>query len=527
MSGRNSLRITAAGSAGLMIALSFPPVEWNALAWLSLIPVVCLHVLGTTPRTLRLWIEGLWFGACLFFPGLFWVTEVSVAGWVALSLLMSCYPAVWYVWSARCLKGSGESLHSARNLGRALVLAFGWVGLEWLRGWMLTGFPWLLLGASQWKMAGLIQVAEWGGVGLVSFLVAFISVVLALTGMRLMLELKRSQPIRPHFEFTLGMLLLGLCLLHGIHVLFRRDEPVREITVVAVQPDIPQDPWGPGMALDEAVAKMEVLTRSALAASGQVDLVVWPETPVGQELYNSPEFITAAAWITRERGSALMVGSIVHSGKDVYNAGLLYPAGGGSPQVYYKRHLVMMGEVVPLPDWLPYLDRLVPLGQNFSRGTSAPLLRLFREDGSVLSMGVLICFEDIFSHLSRSYRTQDDLLLVNITNDGWFGRSSQSRQHLAHAVFRAVETRAPLLRVSNNGITALIDHKGVIREGDLLGDWKKESRHAMGTLSLQVKIPELSPTLYEQIGNWPGWLGTLVLFWPLFMGRDRSRSENE
>ncbi len=516
-------RIGAALLSGLLMSSAFPPLDFSWAGWVSLVPITLAMIWFPSSRQWQV-AEGMVFGASFFLTSLFWVTEVTWVGWCILSLVMAVYPALWFNLMAPVLGKSGDRLTSLRNLNRASLAAFLWVGLEWVRGWFLTGFPWNFLGVSQWKMVGVIQIAEWGGVLLVSWLVAFISVVLALTIARLIKELKRRQKMRPHFEFTLGMMILGLVILYGIHVIFEKDAVLKEVEVLAVQPDIPQDPWQHVMSLEEAVAKLEVLSISGLNQhQGQVDLVVWPETPVGEELYSSAAFREALQTIAVNQQTPLLFGSIVYAGTNLYNAAMLYPAGGGSPQLYYKKHLVILGETVPLVDKLPWIRKVIPLSQNFTPGTAATVLSTEIRGGQTIRMAPLICFEDIFGRLARRYADTPADFLVNITNDGWFNQSAQSRQHFANAVFRAVENRMPLLRVSNNGITGLIDHKGVIKEGGILGDLNQPSAKAAGTLQTVIRIPPRQRTLYQKWGDWIGILGGfgILCFLP-FWWRERS-----
>lgn len=497
--------------SGLLMFSAFPPLDFSWAAWISLSPLTMALI--KYPSGIRSsWREGILFGASFFFPTLFWVTEVSWFGWLLLSGLMVLYPALWLVLVNPVFRQAGSSLSSLKNLNRASLGAFLWIGLEWVRGWMLTGFPWNLLGVSQWKMAGVIQIAEWGGVLMISWLVAFISIILGLTVIRLIEELRSRQKMRPHFEFTLGMMVLGLVLLFGFHVIFHKDTIIKEVNVLAVQPDIPQDPWNYTMPLEEVIAKLEVFTVSGLNThQGNVDLIVWPETPIGQEMHAAPEFRDTLRTIQKKHSVPLLMGSIVYAGTDLFNAAMLYPGEGGPPQLYYKNHLVLMGETVPLADQFPLIRKLIPLSQNFSPGTAATVLSAELRSGETIRIAPLICFEDIFGYLARRYAGTQTDFLVNITNDGWFNRSPQSQQHFANAVFRAIENRKPLLRVSNNGITGLIDHKGIVREGNFLGEFNEASAKDAGTLQATIYIPETRTTLFQLWGNWFGIVGFIGL----------------
>lgn len=502
-------RILASVLSGLLMFAAFPPLDFSWAGWVALAPLT-IALVWFPSRSRWLWLEGLLFGTAFFFSTLFWVTEVSWLGWILLSLIMTLYPAAWVILMAPVFRKSGGSLSSLRNLNRASLGAFLWVGLEWIRGWFLTGFPWNFLGVSQWKMVGVIQIAEWGGVLLVSWLVAFISIVLGLTVLRLFKELNRRQKMRPHFEFTLGMMLLGLVILFGIHIIFEKDIIVKEITVLAVQPDIPQDPWKYTMTLEEVVAKLEVLSVSGLSKSaGGVDLVVWPETPAGEEMYSTRVFREALDVIRAKQPVPVLSGSIVYAGTNLYNAAMLYPGDGGPPQLYYKNHLVLMGETIPFSDQFPVIRKFIPLSQNFTPGSAATVLSAEIRNGDTIRMAPLICFEDIFGRLARRYADTNADFLVNTTNDGWFNQSAQSRQHFANAVFRAIENRMPLLRVSNNGITGLIDHKGVIKKTDFLGEFEKASAKQAGTFQTVIKVPQRQRTIYQMSGDWIGILGGL------------------
>ncbi|MEM6820616.1 MAG: apolipoprotein N-acyltransferase [Verrucomicrobiota bacterium] len=494
--------------SGILLFASFPPLDWSWAGWIALTPVtIGMIVLDGEKR--QVWLEGLILSSTFFFSTLIWVTEVSWIGWILLTLIMLPYPVAWMIVTERVLRGAQLRLHSFINLYRAALCSLLWVGLEWMRGWAFSGFPWNYIGASQYRMVAVIQIAEWGGVLLISWLVVFISMVLGLTCIRIIRETTRKQKMRPHFEFTLSMLLVGLVLLFGIHVLLDRTESVKEITALAVQPNIPQDPWKSGMSVKETVAKLEVLSISGLNQSdSDIDLIVWPETPVGQEIYVSPYFREALQAITIQRNIPLIMGSIIVTGPKLYNAALLYPAGGGPPQVYYKNHLVLMGEYVPLPENFPLRNYFIPLGQNFTEGTTKVVFSLFDKD---VRLAPLICFEDVFSNLARGFVSGNPDIFVNLTNDGWFNRSFESRQHLANSVFRAVENRRPLLRVSNNGVTALIDHKGILREDAIFGNFSDGSYQEAGTLKVTIEVPGSQRTVYQQFGDWIGYLGAGAL----------------
>jgi apolipoprotein N-acyltransferase len=284
--------------------------------------------------------------------------------------------------------------------------------------------------------------------------------------------------------------------------------PPAELTVevLAVQPSLPQDPWGPGITAGAALEELLLLSRTGMMGGG-VDLVVWPETPVGEELRGQP----AVRELVEGGGVALLFGSNLWESGRVYNAAL-FQEPGREAQVYRKSHLVMMGEYVPLRDMLPWLRKFVPVGQDFSAGREHAVLR---DATGMLRMAPLICFEDTFGRVARRFVPGNPNLLVNLTNDGWFGRSAQSRQHLANAQFRAVELGIPLLRVANTGVTAVVDQYGRVQAR--LGSAGDGSLWGRGFLRHTVGLPAPGGgTFYARHGDWPGPLclaATVLLVW--------------
>ncbi|NJK92996.1 MAG: apolipoprotein N-acyltransferase [Blastochloris sp.] len=303
---------------------------------------------------------GLPFGVLHFGFSLFWITEVSGLGWVALALILALYPAGWCgVWSL-LLRDRPQELSSWFNLKVAALGACAWVCFEWVRGWLFTGFPWNFLGVTQSGTVAILQIADLGGVLLVSWLVALINLILALTLLRLFRELRHQQKARPHYDFTVSMLLVALAFGYGAGVIFETNEPRSRLNFLAVQPNLPQDPWGEGVTLDQAVQRMAQLTLTGLGgnlgpeATQKLDLVVWPETPVGRDLGADPVFQEFLHFVTSQAESSFLFGSNVFEGGQVFNSALLHQPGGLEPQVYRKQHLVIMGEYVPMANVLPF-----------------------------------------------------------------------------------------------------------------------------------------------------------------------------
>jgi len=497
-----------------LLALGYAPFEQAWAGYVGLVPLALVFCLWTFSwkQTLAL---GFVFGLAHFGFTLFWLTEVTHAGWIALVLILSVYPALWALIWAKILRPLPEEWSSIYNLICAALGASVWVILEWVRGWLFTGFPWNNLGVTQAKMVAILQIADLGGVLLVSWLVMFINLILALTLIRIWREVKQQQKARAHYDFSLSMLLLALAFGYGAGVVFDLKEPREKLNFLAVQPNLPQDPWKEGVTLEEAVNRMAQLTLTGVSGSGtNADLVVWPETPVGREIVADPLFREFLQFITGQGGHAFLFGSNLFEGEKVYNSAMLYQNNGGIPQTYRKQHLVIMGEYVPLGNILPFLRKFVPLGTDYSRGEASTALLL---EKTGLKLAPLICFEDTVEPVVRRFmRDQEVDFFVNITNDGWFNRSAQSRQHINNALFRCVEYRRPMLRVANNGVTAVISEKGIITQE--LRDPVTGSIFEQGIMRGTLAIPAAQTTVYAKFGDWPVWIsmGFLVLGWRKF-----------
>ena len=209
-----------------------------------------------------------------------------------------------------------------------------------------------------------------------------------------------------------------------------------------------------------------------------------------------------------------------------FNAAYLVGPDGRWLQVYHKRKLVIFGEYVPLAHWLPFVKYLTPITGGWTPGDKPATFEITRRgetpDGAfgetnVVALGgssatlphrtikisPLICFEDAFPGVARDAVSDDTDFLVNLTNDGWFRQSAEQWQHMANAVFRAVENGMPLVRCANNGITCWIDAGGRVRE--ILKD-KSGSVYGVGSMTVEIPIDERHrPTFYHRHGDWFGW----------------------
>ena len=480
---------------------------------------------------------------------LYWLLLIPVAwfpilGWLMLSAYLAIYPAIW-VWLVSALMpvpkpqmwaGIGQMPTYLRPgtccpsqwAGRALWAFSGaaiWVALEMIRARLFTGFPWNLIGVSQYQLIPLIQIASLTGVYGVSFLVVWMSLSLFLAVKVIIQEPGSSSA-------WLGEIILALAVLTGVLVFgFKKagqsSATGRELAVALVQPAIPQTLiWDPA---ENSNRFSHVLTLSKSALADEVELLIWPESAIPELLRYDETTYQAVTSIARSNRIWMIVGAddaeprlgtADPNDADYFNSSFLINPDGKLTATYRKRNLVVFGEYVPLARWFPFLKHFTPISGSFTAGTR-PVA--FDMTSIQIRTATLICFEDIFPQLARENVTESTDFLVNLTNDGWFGKSAQQWQHAANAVFRAVENGVPLLRCCNNGLTCWMDANGRIRQ-----IFRDNSGSEYGVGFMHAKIPLLAKgqkrdtTFYNLHGDWFGWGCVTVMFLSLialFMGR--------
>ena len=535
----------AAIATGLLYAGCFPPFNYDWLCWIALTPLLSA-IWFSGENSKRRWARDLLLGyvaGVSFFWSVFpWLRTVTVPGWLLVGAYMAIYIAFWS-WLCGLLRPRLRKLRekpveglaavsqrlnqkyaaehgmmiqpeapeiaadsparrspwlsSINNLRLAFLLAAAWVAQEWLRSIVFSGWGWNTLGTALHRQIVLIQIAELTGIAGISFMVAFTNVILLATVRRFILEIQ-VKPMRPHFDLTLTMAGIVGVMAFGLHCLqiHRETQP---LNVALVQPNIPREEKFTVEFANKTFDLFTRLSRPALDASQKPDLLVWPESsmpgPVlGDEL--SHRFVMD---FSASAKTDLMLGTIDQDEERAYNAALLVSDGGAHLQIYRKVHLVPFGEYVPGRHTIPLLARVVgdQVPDDFAFGKE---FTVFRLSGDKARIAPLICFEDTIGDLARQFVLAGANLLVNVTNDGWFLRSAGSRQHLANAVFRCVETRLPMVRAANTGVTCFINEFGNVTQ--MLLD-ENGTAFTQGTLTGQVGIvanPER--TFYVRHGEW-------------------------
>jgi apolipoprotein N-acyltransferase len=496
----------AAIASGLLCAASFPPLSQSWLCWLALTPLIAA-VWFSGQNSKRPWLRNLLLGyvaGIVFFTGTFsWLGSLGTLYenfWLhGLSLLLSIYLGLYFAfWSWFVgLITPRSFLTSWRNLLTAFLAASAWVGQEWIRGWLFTGFGWNSLGVALHGTWPLIQIAEFTGVTGLSFVIAFANIIAVTTPIRLFLEAK-TREVRPHFDVTLTLAGIVGLLTFGLYSVQNRPitTPLR---IAAVQAEIPQQEKFDLEFSSQIFQRFTRLSQIALRSSPTPNLLIWPESsmpePVRDPNTESNEFVTEFSASSK---TDLLLGTLdVEAGRD-YNAAVLISGATQQMQVYRKVHLVPFGEYIPLRHSFPLFaavaGRWVP--GDFDAGKDYTVFRLTNSD---VRIAPLICFEDTIGELTRQFVIRGANLLVDVTNDAWFLHSSGSHQHLANAIFRCVETRRPMVRAANTGVTCFVNDLGRVTQ--MLQD-ETGSTFAEGILTGEIRVPaEPELTFYTLHGE--------------------------
>lgn len=488
--------------AGAALALAFAPFDWWPLA--IFLPAL-LFVLwwDVTPR--RAAWRGYLFGVGMFAVGASWLyVAIHVYGFTSAPvavLLTALFVAFLGLFTG--LQGylSGYLAHGLEFAPRLrewvlpLTWPAVWVLFEWLRGWVLTGFPWLNLGYSQLDspLSGWAPVLGNYGISWAVILTAGVLVYVV-----------RNFDRRPWIWPTAVILVWGVGAgLHRIEWTWPVGEP---ISVAMVQGNVPQiTKWQPG-AIEERLRIYRELTRANLDAQ----LIIWPENSVTVFYHRLAEsFFEPLRAEARERGSELLIGLPYEEpdGSRYYSS---FASLGDEVRFYHKRHLVPFGEYVPLESWLRGLVGFfdVPMS-NFSRGAAeqAPLVVAGQP------IAVSICYEDAFGEEVIDFLPAARFL-VNGSNNAWYGDSLAPHQHLQFSRMRAAETSRALLRVTTNGISAFVDHRGRVLA--------KSAQFQREVLRGSVQ-PREGATPYVRYGNWPVIVMVISIVIGVLAAKRRSR----
>jgi len=481
----------AALLSGLLTGVCFPNFSWDWWAWMALTPLIAAVWFGprwSRREAVRVLLLGWTAGSVSFLINLHWITEVSVAGWIALSLYCGLFTAIfaWFLGGAgRPVDPPGAKracwLSSRSNLYYATVGAAAWTGIEWLRGVLFSGFGWNSLGVALWQNVPMLQITDLTGVGGLSFLIVMVNLMLVLTVKRLALEIGKGA-MRPHYDFALTLALVALAFTYGIRTLFQPVPEKTPLKIACVQAQIPQfQKWNPQFER-EILEKYRKFSETAIAMNP--DLLLWPEAATPRPALQDETNWSVVRDLAESWDGDFLLGTVHFPVEGDFNSIALLTDRGRQVQLYHKIHLVPFGEFVPFRHSFPLfawiVGDLVP--SDFDAGSDFTILETERNP---VRIGPLVCFEDTLADLARHFVLGGAQIFVTVTNDGWFGESAGSVQHLAQSVFRSAENKIPMIRAANTGVTCTIDRNGRVRE--ILTD-AEGSTFVEGVLLAEVEI---------------------------------------
>ncbi len=460
-------RLLVAAGSGLLLAASFPRPDLYPLAWIALVPL--LLVMRQRPFAAGFTAGAVFFAAVLYWLNLVMTTYGGLPPVLSLLayLFLLTYLAIYF--------GLGTWLAVALEKNLKIPYLFTlppiWVALEYLRSWLFTGFPWGIIGYSQQNFSIAIQSSDVTGIYGVSLML--IAVNCALAGV---IATPKNRLARLGVVAT-----IMICISHFGYGVWRQRQPLEQrqeqLQVALIQGNIGQaQKWKP----EQRQATIDrYFSLSNVASRSNPDLLVWPEAATPFFLQDESKLAMQVRALPQQLNIPLLVGSPAYSqsgsGKyQYYNRAYLFATTGKEIGFSDKVHLVPFGEYVPLGKILAFINKMVAGVGDFSPGKVQPLSL----DGH--SLGVLICYEAIFPDLARNYVQRGADLLVNLTNDAWFGRTSAPYQLLAMTRFRAIENRIWIARAANTGISAFISPSGrVVASGPIF-----ESLQLSGTVGL-------------------------------------------
>jgi apolipoprotein N-acyltransferase len=461
---------------GMLLTLTFAPFGLYFLMPVFLLPVM-FTCLKSPPRTAAKQL--FWYGAGLFLSGTYWLyISIHVFGqaplWVAIVIMVGLV----LIMAAYCSAAGWMISHLVKgDVWRLLIIApSAWVGIEWLRGWFLSGFPWLAVGYSQIDspLAGWAPLVGVYGTSVLTVLSsAALLLVIVMSGRQRWLAA----------GIAISPWIIGAAL-QPVQWTTATDQSLR---TTIVQGGVSQDrKW-----LREEFQPTLDLYRNTILKHRESDLVVWPEVAIPARLEHVENYLGVLQSDLQVQPKTLLFGILERdpATQKVYNSVVMLD--GHDRQIYRKRHLVPFGEYFPVPEFVRRWMRLMSLpSSDLSSGDDQqPLL----ESLSGNKLAVAICYEDAYG-AEQLYALPEASILINVSNDAWFGDSIAPHQHLEIARMRALEAGRYVVRATNTGLSAFIGPKGELL--DIAPQFESV------TMTIDV-IPHTGSTPYVRTGNWP------------------------
>jgi apolipoprotein N-acyltransferase len=470
----------AALLAGGLPVLAFPDVNFEALAWVGLVPGLLLMVSARTPREAA--VRGWWFGTGYLLAAMYWLLPNLGPGLLLVTILIG---ALWAGVGLAAWETMARPV-TARRAAAALVLVpSAWLVTEWLRSWQGFGGPWAVLGVSQWQHPAVLALAAVGGVWLVTF-----ALVAANTGIVIAI---RARALTPRLIGCAGAL-VAIAAGPAAFALTAASPPVRTVNVGLVQP---------GLILDPAAraTRNVQLTRSLARGPDPADLVVWGESSVGYDLSTDTQLQHRLARLAARDHAQILASQDAQDTAGRKSKVAVLIGGQGIVGQYVKSRLVPFGEYIPLRSelgWLTGISRAA--AQNMLPGPGAHVLHATlpataADGGAHLTIGPLICFESAFPDMSRYDANHGAQLITYQTSDSTFQGSWALAQHASLSALRAAETGRPTVQAALTGDSAAFDARGRLLA------WAGPSFR--GSLTVKMALPAASAkTPFDVLGDY-------------------------
>jgi apolipoprotein N-acyltransferase len=493
------LNAVSAVASAILLALAFPDFEFWFLAWFALVPLF-FAIDREKECVVKSLIVGWIFGTAFFFGSCWWLTfaPITYAGFPLLLAYFLLFLACLAVGFFSAIFAASFSILLKRFGAYAILAApFLWTAIEFLRLWT-TGNNWNAIGYSQAFSRVFVQWASVGGIYLVGFLLLFFNVLF------FHILITKSRNIR---LFGFLYLLFFIFSLYLSPESDNQNEKQNQALVVAVQPNVPMsnlnyEKYQQLRRKHVELAEIALQKIRQETNNEQPIIVVFPESPMNFMYSEDAEFQNFIKNFAAKNNVSVLFNAAEPDARNkaYFNSAVMVDDDGKKLAQYDKIYLVPFGESVPAP-----LKNLMPaLVGSFSYGEEYDLLPF-----GDAKAGVMICFESHFGSLSAEFARNGADVLVEMTNDGYLGETPVLRQHLANAVFRAVETNRPVLRVTNVGITAYINERGEISDA--------AESYTEATRIWTVAKSDGKQTFYVKYGDWFAWLCSLASLALLFL----------
>ncbi len=415
-------------ASAILLILAFPNFNLSYLVFIGLVPLF-FALQNKTP--LKAFLISYICGFLFYLGTLYWLYRVSVIGLIALCLYLALYFGIFGFIFRRIT---------------IVLMPLIWALLEYAQSNLFTGFGWTSLGYSQYKNLLLIQIADFSSVYGVSFVIMLVNVAV-------------YKAFKKSFrEIVVTCVILAIIIGYGAARL-NEGGAEKDVAVSVIQGNIPQEKKWDSSETEYILERYTRLTK--MAALDEPDLIVWPETSFPGFLISDRRMTARILALAKETRTPLLLGANTGKGLESFNSAVLISGQGKILDKYDKIHLVPFGEYIPLSARFPILHNLIfgELGE-FSAGNEFKVFEL--KGRALVKFAALICFEDIFPELARRFVRDGAEFLIVITNDAWYGKSGAAYQHAACSVFRAIETRVPVVRCANTGYSCFINSRGRI-----------------------------------------------------------------